>query len=96
MTEDNRRIIVLLTVDYFYEVTTMVDKKERFEKVATARTQKIIDMVRLLGNCSNKSNYTYTPDQVEAIFSTIQREIDLAREKYKIQENKSEDKFKLP
>ena len=69
----------------------MVDKKERFEKVATARTQKIIDMVRLLGNCSNKSNYTYSPDQVEAIFSTIQREIDLAREKYKIQENKSED-----
>jgi hypothetical protein len=74
----------------------MVDKKERFEKVATARTQKIIDMVRLLGNCSNKSNYTYTSEQVEAIFTTIQKEIDLAREKYKIQEDKCEDKFKLP
>lgn len=31
--------------------------RERFIRIAESRTQKIIDMIELLGNCSNQYNY---------------------------------------
>lgn len=34
-------------------------KKERFIRIAGARTNKILDMIKLLGNCSNIGNYEY-------------------------------------
>ena len=33
-------------------------KVDNFVRLAEARTNKIIDMIGLLGNLSNKSNYT--------------------------------------
>ena len=40
-------------------------KDERFVRLAEARVNKIIKMVRLLGNLSGISNYSYTQRQVE-------------------------------
>lgn len=48
-------------------------KRERFEKVASKRVQKIIDFMKLLGNCSNKNNYEYTEKDVELMFREINR-----------------------
>lgn len=42
-------------------------KDERFIRLAEARVNKIIKMVRLLGNLSGSSNYSYTDSQVEQI-----------------------------
>ena len=42
-------------------------KSERFVRIAEARTNKIIDMIQLLGNCANKSTYEYTKDDVKQI-----------------------------
>ena len=50
--------------------------KERFERVATARVNKITAMIRLLGNCSNQSNYEYNESQVEKILFYLQKEVD--------------------
>ncbi len=36
-------------------------KREKFIRLAEARTNKIIDTLQLLGNCSNLSTYDYTP-----------------------------------
>ena len=38
----------------------MESKKDKFVRIAEARTNKIIDMIRLLGNCSNKASYEYS------------------------------------
>ena len=38
-------------------------KKERFDRISEARKIKILDGIRLLENCSNKSNYEYTNDE---------------------------------
>ena len=35
-------------------------KRDKFVRLAEARTNKIIDMLQLLGNCSNTSTYSYT------------------------------------
>ena len=45
-------------------------KEERFHRVVEARVNKLIKMLRLLGNCSGVA-YAYTPEQVEQIFSTL-------------------------
>ena len=48
-------------------------RRERFEKVASNRVQKIIDFLDLLGNCANKNNYEYTEKDVDLMFKEINR-----------------------
>lgn len=56
-------------------------KSDRFCRVAEARVNKIIKMVRLLGNCSGIA-YEHTPDQVQQIFGTLQTELDRAKRRF--------------
>lgn len=72
----------------------MESKEERFVRIAEARTNKIIDMIRLLGNCSNKANYDYTTEDVKKIFSTIESELKIARQKFN-EEEMQDKSFKL-
>ena len=65
-------------------------KRQKFVRLAEARTNKIIDMLQLLGNCSNSSAYDYTQEDVDKIFSAIESEVKEARKKFnKIESNKS-------
>ena len=57
-------------------------KHERFQRIATNRTNRIIDQLRLLGNCSNRSNYEYTDAEVKKIFSAIESEIRTQKARY--------------
>ena len=57
-------------------------KSERFVRIAEARTNKIIDMIQLLGNCSNKATYEYTKEDVRQIFSAIESELKAAKAKF--------------
>lgn len=59
-----------------------VDKKANFIRIAEARTNKIIESIALLGNLSNTSYYEYTPDQIEAMFSAIQEELDNQKRRF--------------
>ncbi len=59
-------------------------KHERFKKIAAARAEKINDMLRLLGNCANKGNYSYSDEEAEAIFSSIEENLLEAKQKYEI------------
>lgn len=70
-------------------------KRDKFVRLAEARTNKIINMIQLLGNCSNANAYDYTPKDVEKIFKTIQAELDEARKKFNKLENKKESRFTL-
>ena len=44
-------------------------KRDNFIRLAENRTNKLLDMIRLLGNLSNTSNYSYTNEDVEKIFN---------------------------
>lgn len=72
----------------------METKNEKFVRIAEARTNKIIDMIRLLGNCSNKATYDYSKDDVKKIFTAIDNELKAAKARF---DSSSEDsiKFKL-
>lgn len=58
------------------------EKRQRFEKVASKRVQKILDTLQLLKNCSNRNNYEYTNSDVEKMFSEISKAMKDARVAY--------------
>lgn len=69
----------------------MDSKRERFIKIAENRTNKIISMIKLLGNCSNKSNYSYTDEEVKKIFSAIEQELRNSKMKFNEANNKKKE-----
>lgn len=70
-------------------------KEERFRRVAEARVNKIIKMVRLLGNCSQTGCYAYTSEQVVQIFDALQSELNTARERFLLSGRKERRRFSL-
>ena len=49
-------------------------KRERFARLAPARVEKIREGLRVLSNCSNKSNYTWKQNQMQMLFGLLMRE----------------------
>jgi len=69
-------------------------KEENFKRIAENRTNKIIDMLHLLGNLSNTSNYSYSEEQVEAIFSAIEQELNEQKSRFVVKQE-TKKKFRL-
>ena len=73
-------------------------KRDRFVRIVENRTNKILDMLRLLTNCANKSNYDYDEDDIKQIFAAIEKEvkatknaflgIDYKEERFSLKEKK--------
>ncbi|BAL82770.1 hypothetical protein SELR_10620 [Selenomonas ruminantium subsp. lactilytica TAM6421] len=59
-------------------------KRDRFIRLADARTNKIINMINLLGNLSNTSSYEYTSEDVERIYNTILIELEKSKNRFRI------------
>lgn len=70
-------------------------KRQKFVRLAEARTNKIIDMLQLLGNCSNSSAYDYTQEDVDKIFSALESEVKEVRKKFNKIESKKSKRFTL-
>ena len=71
----------------------MVDKKqvknkpiesnsERFKRLAVSRTKSVLNALRILGNCSNKTNYEYSQEQSDKILDTIQEAFNTMSDKF--------------
>lgn len=72
----------------------METKYEKFKRLAENRTNKIIDMIRLLGNLSVKSTYEYSEKDIAKIFTSIEKELKIAKLKFS-DINDTNKKFKL-
>ncbi len=68
---------------------------EQVEKNELLNRQIIIDMIQLLGNCSNQNQYEYTQKDVTKIFNAIQSELDEAKKRYNKNASQSGSKFTL-
>lgn len=67
-------------------------RNERFKRIASKRTNDILEKIRILGNCSNKSSYDYTEEEVNKIFSEIDKQLKLTKAKFLVGKR---DRFKL-
>ncbi|HLF64578.1 MAG TPA: hypothetical protein VI603_12530 [Saprospiraceae bacterium] len=57
-------------------------RRERFEDVAGKRVQYVLNKLELLGNCSNRNNYQYEPEDVRKMFSAIRDALKRAEAKF--------------
>jgi hypothetical protein len=69
-------------------------KRDKFVRLAEARTNKILEMTKLLGNCSNKTIYDFNDEDIRKIFNAIEKELKTTKNKFLGTEAK-EDKFTL-
>lgn len=76
--------------------STSETPNQKFVRLAETRTQKIIDMLRLLGNCANPYVYEYSKEDVDRIFSAIEYELNMTKKKFSEHNSKkTPDKFSL-
>ena len=67
-------------------------RHDRFKRIAAKRTNEILEKIRILGNCSNKSSYEFTEEEINRIFSEIEKHLRFTKAKF-LSERK--EKFKL-
>ncbi len=73
----------------------MNDKRSKFVKLAENRVNKINEIIRLLGNLSNKNSYQYDDTDVEKMFNAIQEELKKSKVKFDVAKKQNETRFKL-
>lgn len=66
--------------------------EERFKRLATSRTSAVLDKLRILGNLSNRQLYSYSEEDIDKIFSAINKRVKETRAKFK---SEKEQRFKL-
>ncbi len=69
-------------------------KNERFKRLAEKRVNKLIKQMELLGNLSNKNNYSYTSEEVDAICEALRMELLTTKAKFR-NANRKTPAFKL-
>lgn len=66
--------------------------RDRFKRLATNRTNIVLKRLKVLGNCSNRSIYEYDEQDIDKIFSEIERKVKETKAKFHFPKNKD---FKL-
>ena len=72
--------------------TNQEQKRERFKRLGTQRTNSVLKRLKVLGNCSNRSAYNYTEEEINKIFSEVERRVRETKAKFHFPKNKE---FKL-
>jgi len=68
------------------------NKRERFKRLGAYRTNEVLKKLKVLGNCSNRSAYEYTEEEINKIFSEIDRTVKETKSKFHFTKHKE---FKL-
>ncbi len=67
-------------------------KRERFKRLAVYRTNEVLKRLKVLGNCANRSAYDYNEQDINKIFSEIERKSKQIKAKFHFLKHKE---FKL-
>lgn len=75
----------------------MTESKSRtkFVELAEKRVSRAIKDIRLVGNLSNKSNYSYTDQDIKKIVRVLRSEIDVLKSRFESSTTENETVFKL-
>ena len=66
----------------------MESRSEKFKRVASKRTIELLEKIRILGNCSNKSTYEYTDEDVIKIFKSLEKQLETMKARFSNKKNK--------
>ena len=56
--------------------------RNRFIRLATLRTNTVLKRLKVLGNCANRSVYEYTEQDINKIFSEVDRAVKDTKAKF--------------
>jgi uncharacterized protein YeeX (DUF496 family) len=59
------------------------EKETKFERLAEKRVSDAIKKLRLIGNLSNKHNYSYTDEHVQQIIKALESEMQLLKGRFR-------------
>ena len=51
------------------------NNRDRFKRIAESRANRVLDNLRLLGNCSNERLYSFSDSDIKKIFYAIETEV---------------------
>ena len=71
------------------------ERRDKFVKLAEARTNNALKQIKLIGNLSNRGNYSFTEKDVDKIYNTLQKEIKTMKDRFSNSSNSSKNSFKL-
>ncbi|MDX9974319.1 MAG: hypothetical protein RBU21_15145 [FCB group bacterium] len=69
--------------------------RDKFVRLAEARTTRTIKEIRLIGNLSNRNTYSYHQADVEKIFQALEQELKLARSRFEKARQLEPTEFRL-
>jgi hypothetical protein len=71
-----------------------VDRK-KFVDLAEKRVSRTLKDIQLIGNLSNKSNYSYTDQDVKKIHSALKKALDEMKSRFDAKGDSAQESFKL-
>lgn len=71
------------------------NSEDKFVRIAEKRVNNAIKSIRLIGNLSNRSNYSYTEKDIEVIFLALSKELKMCQERFKSSLPKQNKNFSL-
>ena len=74
---------------------TVEKRRQKFINLAENRVNKAIKQLHLIGNLANRSNYSYSQDDADRIYSALQAELKLLRTRFQDNGTNDEPKFSL-
>ena len=71
------------------------NRREKFIELAEKRVNKAIRNINLIGNLSNKSNYSYTEQDVKKIVAALRSAVEEIRGRFDRKLEGNQSQFKL-
>lgn len=68
-------------------------QEEKFKRISNGRIKNVVDDLRKIASLSNKARYSYTDDEIEKMFSYLQRALDKTKDSFKQEDFMEEFKW---
>ena len=57
-------------------------KRDKFRRLATQRTNAVLDRLRVLGHCANTQQYEYSEEDIRKMFRAIESQVKAVKAKF--------------
>ena len=62
---------------------SLENKRQKFVRLATKRTNLVLKKLDVLSKLSNRGNYEYTDEDVDKVFAAIREKVDEAQDTFR-------------
>lgn len=80
---------------YYTESMSDNNRRTKFVELAEKRVNRALKDIKLIGNLSNKSNYSYTDQDVAKIYRALKKSIEEMKHRFDAEESDAGNTFKL-